>query len=134
MLYEKSLESRLSAKNSSVIFYLFFFIRDLTWLTILQILNITYKHNLLIKPYNSFLATSSLSPITIAKLKSEKSPAMGERDLIYLQYTKANVAVLLAEPSHTISHSSAVASGCLKCLKITTFPCFFFFRTFKRNI
>lgn len=63
MLYEKSLESRLSAKNSSVIFYLFFFIRDLTWLTILQILNITYKHNLLIKPYNSFLATSSLSPL-----------------------------------------------------------------------
>lgn len=39
---------------------------------------ITYKPNLLIKPYNSLLAT-----FTIAKLKSEKNPAMGERDVIY---------------------------------------------------
>ena len=41
-----------------------------------QVLYISYKHNLLIKPYNSLLAT-----FTIAKLKSEKNPAIGERDL-----------------------------------------------------
>ena len=78
MLYEKYLESRLSAKNCSVFLFLFFFLERsyMAYNTTKQVLNISYKHNLLIKPYNSLLAT-----FTIAKLKSEKNPAIGERDL-----------------------------------------------------
>ena len=118
MLYEKSLESRLSAKNCSVFLFLFFFLERsyMAYNTTKQVLNIYYKHNLLIKPYNSLLAT-----FTIAKLKSEKNPAIGERDL-----SKCCRFIGWAI-AYYISHSSAVCSGCLKCLKITAFPCLFFF-------